>query len=454
MRPEHAFIVAKREYLARLKSKGFWIATALLPAFMGAMILGPALAAKRTKAELRLAIVDATGAGLGRQLAAALAEPGADAGEGRERGAPGERGGRAAPGGRGSRGAPGEGGVRFEARLFPPGPDPAARRADLDRRVRAREIGAWVWLSPDGLRENRFEYHAESLSNVVTQEVLRTRISTVVSKWRLRAAGLDAAKIAELTQPAALSTVRISATGSRAEQGIGGFMLAFGLCFTLYMVIVIYGQQVMQGVIEEKSSRIVEVIAAAIRPTELMAGKLAGICLVALTQLAIWVAAALVLSTPGILALLALPSGTTLPQVPGAVIVHLFVLFLLGFFLYSSFYAMIGASFNSVQEAQQFAAVAVVFIVPPLLFMMPILNDPDSPLAVGMSLFPFFTPLVMMLRIASKMPSAWQIAAAYSLCLLAIAGMVWLCARVYRVGILMYGKKPTLQEIWHWVRYS
>jgi ABC-2 type transport system permease protein len=440
MRPEHAFIVAKREYLARLKSKGFWIATALLPAFMGAMILGPALAASKTKSQQRLAIVDETGAGLGRQLAAALTEPGTDIGEQREQR---ERRGRD------------EGGVRFETQLIPPGPDPAARRAELDRRVRAKEFGAWVWLTPDGLRDNRFEYHAESLSNVVTQEVLRNRISRVVSQWRLRAAGLDAAKIAELTRPVTLSTVRISATGSRAEQGIGGFMLAFGLCFTLYMVIVIYGQQVMQGVIEEKSSRIVEVIAAAIRPTELMAGKLVGICLVALTQLAIWVATALVLTTPAILGvLLTLPDGLTLPEVPGAVIVHLFVLFLLGFFLYSTLYAMIGASFNSVQEAQQFAAVAVVFIVPPLLFMMPILNDPDSPLAVGMSLFPFFTPLVMMLRIASKMPSAWQIAAAYSLCLLTIAGMVWLCARVYRVGILMYGKKPTLQEIWHWVRYS
>ena len=451
MRPEHAFIVAKREYLARLKSKGFWIATALLPAFMAATFLGSALAAKNTTAEQRLAIVDATGAGLGRQLAAALTEAdehdehdAADAAVGEQRGRRGLSGRRPRD----------EGGVRFETQLVPPGPDPAARRAELDRRVRAKEIGAWVWLTPDGLRDNRFEYHAESLSNVVTQEALRTRISRVVSQWRLHAAGLDAAKIADLTRPVDLSTVRISATGSRAERGIGGFMLAWGLCFILYMIIVIYGQQVMQGVIEEKSSRIVEVIAAAIRPTELMAGKLVGICLVALTQLAIWVAAALVLTTPAILALLTRPGGRTMPDVPGAVIAHLFVLFLLGFFLYSTLYAMIGASFNSVQEAQQFAAVAVVFIVPPLVFAVPILNDPDSPLAVGMSLFPFFTPLVMMLRIASKMPSAWQIAAAYSLCLLAIAGMVWLCARVYRVGILMYGKKPTLQEIWHWVRYS
>jgi ABC-2 type transport system permease protein len=441
MRLDHAAIVGKREYLTRVKSKGFWIATAVLPLFLAAMVLGPSLAARRSRAEQRLAIVDATGAGLGRELAAELS------------------------GGKRTR----NGGVTFEVVLIgsaPPGtagrPSTATasgrQRDELDLQVRDKQIGAWVWLTGEGLRENRFEYHAASLSNLLTQEVLSDGISAVVSKWRLRSAGFDAAKVAELTQPFGLKTVLVSASGSRTEQGVGGFMLAFGMCFTLYMVIVIYGSQVMQGVLEEKSSRVIEVIASAIRPAELMTGKLVGICLVALTQLAIWVAAALVLTAPGIVgALLARTPGRTLPNLPNVspvVIIHLFLLFVIGFFLYSTLYAMIGASFNSVQEAQQFAAIAVVFIVPPLMFIVPIINDPDSALAVGMSLFPFFTPLVMMLRIASKMPPAWQIAAAYSICLAAIAGMVWLCARIYRVGILMYGKKPTLQEIWRWVRYT
>jgi ABC-2 type transport system permease protein len=428
MQLDHAFIVGKREYLTRVKTKGFWLATCLLPLFMAALILGPSLAASKARAREHLAIVDSTGAGLGQVLAAQLGKRGEDEGRGM---------------------------VVFDTDLVPAGPDAAAQRRDLDAAVRAKRYSAWIWLTADGLRDDRFDYHAESVSNVVTQEVLRARLGEVVREWRMRQDGLDDAKIADLARPVKLHTERVSATGSRAEQGLGGFMLAFGLCFTLYMVILIYGQQVMQGVLEEKSSRVIEVVASAIRPTELMAGKLGGICLVALTQLSIWLVAALVLTTPAILgAWLTLPPGMVLPEVPVAVIVHMFVLFLLGFLLYSSLYAMIGASFNSVQEAQQFAAVAVVFIVPPLLFIMPIVNDPDSTLAVSMSLFPFFTPLVMMLRIASKMPPAWQIAAAYSLCILAIALMIWLCARVYRVGILMYGKKPTLQEIARWVRYS
>jgi ABC-2 type transport system permease protein len=428
MQLSHAVIVGKREYLTRVKSKGFWVATAVLPLFMAAMILGPALAASKTRAEQRLAIVDSTGAGLGQELADALAKKGK---------------------------AHGQGEVSFDPVLIAPGPDPAAQRRELDRKVRAKEVNAWVWLNREGLAVNRFEYHSESLSNVITQEVLKSRIWDVVSKWRLRQAGFDPARVAELIKPFDLDTVRLSATGSRAEQGITGFMLAFGLCFVLYMVIIIYGQQVMQGVLEEKSSRVIEVITSSIQSTELMTGKLVGICLVALTQLLIWVATIVVLTTPGLIgAFLAMPAGMSLPSLAPAVVIHLFLLFLLGFFLYATLYAMIGASFNSIQEAQQFAAVAVVFIVPPMMFIMPIINDPDSTLAVSMSMFPFFTPLVMMLRIASKMPPLWQIVAAYSICLVAIGFMVWLCARIYRVGILMYGKKPTLQEIWRWVRYA
>jgi ABC-2 type transport system permease protein len=435
MQLEHALVVGKREYLTRVKTKGFWIATAVLPVFMGAMILGPMLAASRTHAEERLLIVEATGPAGVAPAADGLASAVQQALERPERGARGAE-------------------VHFTVTLAGARPDAAAQRAELDREVRAKTYDAWIWLSAEGLKEGSFEYHAGSLANVVTQAVLASAVSHGVSRWRLHAAGLDMARIEELTRPVELRSVRISATGSRAEQGPGGFMIAFGLCFLLYMVILIYGQQVMQGVLEEKSSRVIEVVASAIRPTELMTGKLVGICLVALTQLAIWVAAVVVLTTPSILgALYTMPAGMVLPEVSPVVLVHLFLLFLLGFFLYSTLYAMIGASFNSVQEAQQFAGVAVVFIVPPLLFIMPILNDPDSTLAVAMSLFPFFTPLVMMLRIAAKMPPAWQIATAYALCLLTIAGMVWLCARVYRVGILMYGKKPTIQEIWRWVRY-
>jgi ABC-2 type transport system permease protein len=133
---------------------------------------------------------------------------------------------------------------------------------------------------------------------------------------------------------------------------------------------------------------------------------------------------------------------------------HFGLLFILGFFSFATLYAAIGSAFNNLQEAQQAASVVVVFIVIPALLLHPVINDPNSTMAVVLSLIPLFTPLLMPLRIAIEMPPVWQLGLAYALSLGFVWLMVSLCARVYRVGILMYGKKPTFQEIWRWLRYA
>jgi ABC-2 type transport system permease protein len=208
-------------------------------------------------------------------------------------------------------------------------------------------------------------------------------------------------------------------------------------------------------VLEEKGTRVIEVLISAITPFELMMGKLLGICFVGMTQLAIWLGTVLVLTAPGIAATLAfLPAGATIPTLTIGMTLNLAFLFILGFFAYATFYAAIGASFNNLQEAQQVASIAVVFIVAPVMVLNQIINDPSSTMAVAMSLFPLFTPLIMPLRIAIEMPPAWQLALAYALTLTFVIGMIWICSRIYRVGILMYGKKPTLQEIWRWAWYA
>ncbi|HXT50031.1 MAG TPA: ABC transporter permease, partial [Thermoanaerobaculia bacterium] len=241
--------------------------------------------------------------------------------------------------------------------------------------------------------------------------------------------------------------------GSKKGGGFADLFVAIGLFMILYMTIIIYGQMVMNGVLEEKANRVVEVIASTTTPEQLMAGKLLGICGVALTQIGVWLTSAAVLTGPAMAARLA-PQGTNLPTLSPAVIAHFVALFLLGFLFYSSWYALIGAAFNSPQEAQQLASIGVFFVIVPWMVFMPVLNDPDSTMAVVFSLIPMFTPMIMMLRIAVKMPPAWQLAVAYTLMILADLGMVWLCARVYRVGILMYGKKPSLSEIWRWTKYA
>ncbi|MDH3255372.1 MAG: ABC transporter permease, partial [Acidobacteriota bacterium] len=314
---------------------------------------------------------------------------------------------------------------------------------------------AWVWIDDTGLNDNTVEYHAESLTNFITQQTLERALSSVIQRERLQTGGYDVERIGELIRSVDLETVRVSAEGSKADAGIGGFALAIFLFMVLYMTTLLYGNQVMLGVLEEKNSRIVEILIATVRPLELMLGKLIGIGLIGLTQLSIWVATALLLTAPALVGLAtALPENVEIPTLSVALIAHFLALFILGYFLYATFYAMVGSAFNNPQEAQQLASLAVVFVVLPWLFFMPILNDPDSTLAVVTSLIPMFTPTLMMLRIAVKMPPAWQLLLGYVLTFASCLAMTWLCARIYRVGILMYGKKPTLKEVWRWIRYA
>jgi ABC-2 type transport system permease protein len=437
MRTNAVLTIAKREYLTRVKSKGFWIATLLLPLAMAALTILPSLIAMRAKATHRLAIVDEVG-GLGEPIAKGLAKAESEA-TGEVAGVKRDR-------------EPETASVQVE--LVPFEGDREALRAQLDRRVLAGEVDAWLWISAEGLAANEIEYHAESVSNFMTQGRISNVLTRVVGEVRLAGAGIDSARVAELTHDVDLKTLRISATGSREEGGMAGFFLAYFLFFLLYMVVLLYGQQVMNGVLEEKSSRIVEVLLASVRPIELMVGKLAGIGAAGLTQLAIWLGTMTALSAPAVMTALAIAPAAKIPQVGPALVVHFLALFLLGFALFAALYAAVGAATNNVQEAQQLAGFLVIFLIAPIFFMMPIINDPDSTLAVVLSMIPMFTPLLMMLRIAVKTPPLWQILTSYVLTTAFVCFLVWLCARIYRVGILMYGKKPTFQELWRWVRYS
>jgi len=439
MRIERIVTIARREYLAGVRTKAFWISTALLPVLMAALFVLPTLLLSKTRATLRLAVVDETG-GVGARLAGELAgDPARSGGPGQE------------PAGEATRAEA----SRFAVDLRPAAGDRAAQRAALDREVLAGTVDAWIWIAPESLSGADVAYHGESVSNFVTQRVLADALTRAVSAARLSDAGLDPARVAALTAPVGLETVRVSAAGTRREAGTAGFLLAYFLFFLLYMVTLIYGQQVMNGVLEEKASRVVEVMLTTARPVELMAGKLFGIAAVGLTQLAIWLACLVALTAPGVAAaLVTLPAGVALPTVSAGVAVHFVAHFLLGFFLYSALYAAIGAASNDLREAQQLASSVVIFIVLPVVFAITVINDPDSTLATVASLIPLFTPLLMLLRIVVKTPPVWQIALGYALTAGFVALLLALCARVYRVGILMHGKRPTLAELARWARYS
>ena len=270
-----------------------------------------------------------------------------------------------------------------------------------------KQIDAWVWIGPGVFQDKPVEYHARSVSNVLTQEALRDDLSAVVRQVRFREAGIDPAQVDELSRSVDLDTQQVSAKGSRAEGGLGAAALAIILFIMLYMAIIMWGQQVMQGVLEEKGSRVVEVVVSSVTPFELMMGKLLGICLLGLTQLGIWLATVLVVTAPGMVAAMAvLPAGVTLPTLSPVMLINFVLLFILGFLVFATLYAGIGAAFNNLQEAQQAAGIAMFFVVIPVMVMYPVINDPDSRMATVLSLIPMFTPLLMPLRIAIEMPPA------------------------------------------------
>jgi ABC-2 type transport system permease protein len=435
MRGEQIVTILRREYLTRVRSKGFWIATLLLPVAMAALVVLPSLLLARTKATHRMAVVDAVG-GLGERLAAELAASEraavAQVATGIERDREPES-------------------SRFQVEVLSAAPDAGAQRDALDARLLAGEFDSWIRIDADTLAASRVEYRAESVSNFLTQRSLEKALTRVFSETRLAEEGYDAARVVELTRGAELTTLKVTTEGAREEAGMSGFFLAYLLFFLLYLVVAIYGGLVMNGVLEEKSSRIVEVLLATTTARELLYGKLLGIGAAGLTQLAVWAVAIAALTAPGIVGALALGGGL-IPQVPPAVLVHFLLHFLLGFFLYAAMYAAIGAATNSVQEAQPLTGIVVPFLIAPVLFMMPVINDPDSTLAVVLSLVPPFTPLLMLLRIAVKSPPLWQILLGYALTTAFVLGLMAVCARVYRVGILMYGKRPTFAELGRWIR--
>jgi ABC-2 type transport system permease protein len=429
MRLDHVTTIAKREYLIRVKTKAFWLSTLGLPILVLAAIVLPSLLLSMTSAKERMVVIDRT-AKVAPELKRVAAEDATKA-DAKEKGKKSE----------------------IEFVFEAPKANPAQQEKELDRRVLEREISAWILIDKASLASGKFSYRARSTSGFVTQSIIERRLSRAVQGLRLAEAGVDPARTEELMKDVELDTVRVSEEGGQREIGLAGAALAYIVFMMLFAAIQVWGQQVMTGILDEKTSRIVEVLVSAVKPFELMLGKLVGIGSVGLTQFAIWILTSAVATSPGIAMYLAfLPKDVALPQIGIGVAFHIAVFFVLGFFVFSSFYAAFGAAFNNIQEAQQTAAPLIVLLLVPVFLAPRVINDPDSTLSVVLSLVPVFSPLLMTLRLAIRMPPIWQVLLAEVLTASFVVLMVWASARIYRVGILMYGKKPTFGELARWLR--
>ena len=322
----------------------------------------------------------------------------------------------------------------------------------LRQDVLAKKINGYLVFSPELLDKNEVEYYSTAVSEFEAMNMLERAMTRIRMREKIVARGLSADLVGELEKQVDLKPFKVTQSGVTEEKG-AGIIAALIFFLLMYATFFMYGAQVMRGVLEEKNSRIVEVVIASVRPTELMVGKMIGIGLVGLTQYAVWAVVAMNLSLPGIAGALA-SSSIGAPRIPISMLGYFVLYFILGYFLYASVYMTIAAPFNTDQEAQQLAMVPMVLIIGGVAIYPAVMSNPSGGIAVFFSLFPFTASLTMFLRTAVAEVPAWQILLSIVSLVLSTAAISWLAGRIYRVGILMYGKKPTIPEIVRWVRYK
>jgi len=323
----------------------------------------------------------------------------------------------------------------------------------LDARVLAKDLDGYLILPANLLENGKPEYFGRNTGDVLTTKFLTEALSRTVRQQRLADANIDVKIVQQLSEPVQLAATKVSASGGVADRG-EGFALVFGAGFIMYLTILMYGQMILGAVIAEKETRISEILFSSVRPFTLMMGKLVGVSLVALTQLAIWGLAFLAFAAFGVSLLAARGVPLHVPNVPVINFVYFGLFFLLGYFIYSTIYALIGSMVTTAQEGGQLSMPVVLLPLIGFYLFLPVSRSPDSSLAFWVSMFPFFSPMTMLTRIVTQTPPFWQIALSLAIGFGTVGLLTWLAARIYRVGMLMAGKKATIREVMRWVRQA
>lgn len=429
--------VIRREFMVRVHTRAFVIGTILGPLVMGFLFVGPMLLQSRDKAPKRMVVLDEASGEFGARVTQAL--------ESARRGTAPD----AAP--------------RYVVRLVEAG---AGDQATLDSLIRltgrpssAPEGLTGVLVIADSVFESgRVHYYGSDVGSMSDMGDLQRTIRQVVIGERLRRAGVDAAVLLKATEPITLETAQVSGGSVSGASGEASFLLAYGMSFLLYLALLLYGTQVMTSVLEEKTNRVMEVLVSSMSPFQLMLGKVVGVGLVGLLQLGIWVSTAMLLRSErtAIAGLLGVPATEALklpiPEVSGALVLVFLTFFVLGFFLYAAAYAAVGASCNTLPEAQQAAFPVTMCIAVGLILLFSLLDEPNGSLARALSLVPLFAPFVTPVRYALNPLPIFEVLLSALSTGLGVVAVAWVAARIYRVGILMHGKRASLAELWRWVR--
>jgi ABC-2 type transport system permease protein len=421
--------IIKREYLERVRSKWFLIATFLGPIFFAAIIIVPAWLASRSKATsqvYKIVILDATGTEFGKRLSFAIAGDTTD-----EDKTP-------------------------DVRVIAPAELTKAESLATHDVMEKKRVGYLV-VDQQTVAGEVARYAGRNASSIPDMAQIRSALRQTILASRLESIGIDNSRTKALTFiPLNFSTERITERG-RGGSGMASVFFGFAIGFLLYATIIIYGQTIMSSVIEEKTSRVAEVVMSSVPTDTLLAGKVLGVGAVGLTQQILWIATTYVLLKlrAPLMEKLGAPAVTfSLPEISLGAAILLLLFFLLGFIFYSSLYAAVGSAVNSEQEARQAATPLMIMIVFAGVFIQPVLLNPTGTTAQVLSLVPITSPIIMPIRMAVTGVPPLELAASLGFLLIGCVAALWIASRIYRVGLLMYGKRPTMREMARWVSYS
>ncbi|MDE3199332.1 MAG: ABC transporter permease [Acidobacteriota bacterium] len=410
-------LVAKREYLEQVRGRAFKLTTFGLPAIFAVIIA--------------IGYFSSLGIGSGRHLAIASDDP-ALAQLLRSR-------------------ILGQKDSKATVDVIAPA-TPADRQQLVDK-LRAKSLDGVLWVEDSASAQPKATYMAPSAGDFLMNARLESALNKALVDEHLIKGGMQRDQAAAISKGIDLATYQVKPDGAVIKSNAeASFWKGYVMAILLSMTTMIYGMNVARSIIQEKTSRIFEVMLAIAKPSDLLGGKLVGVCAVGLTQIAIWlIATAVFFATPLSASVM---SGQLSIHISAIEAILFPVYFMLGYLLFSSLFAGLAATCETEQELQMYMPLAAAPTWLSFALIVLVMNDSNSVWSVAASLFPPTAPVIMFLRMASETPPAWQFAVSIGLLALSIVAVLWFSTKLYRVGILMYGKRATLPEIFRWIRYS
>jgi ABC-2 type transport system permease protein len=431
--------VLKREYLQAVRKKMFIIMTFLMPVLMAGLFVLPGLMMSRGMGEKKVVVVDGTG-----QLREAI--------EGK---AKAEKDGDDLELGGKNRDLPGKLQIQYVAST---GDMEKAAKPYLDRmntEDKKERIDSVFVVPANALTASdaKLKYYSRSATDFITQKQVSDKVNRGVQQYRLAQRGIAGADVEALLEKLDVEAVQLSKSGEQKKGGTANFIVGFILVGLLLIPSFVYGLEIMRGIIQEKTDRVSEVLISSMSPTQLLVGKILGVALVGLTQVTVWfliaAGAGLYIGAVG-----AMAGFNVLQLIRPMTFVYFLIFFLLAYLTYVCVYAIGGAVCNSEKEAQQLIAPITMLMMLPWFLMAGLITNPESALSVGFSLSPVFGPLTMYVRTLVSEPPMWHILLSIVIEIATIALFFWVTAKIFRIGILSYGKRPTIPELWRWLKVA